>query len=455
MHLESWIHSVIQLTLQRDEEFCRFAGKGLHFPSRSAVETYQRYRLNKTLQYCRANSSFYRQWFQAECAPSEDIGDLRDLARFPLTEPRHLSGSPYRFLCTSQSEIARPYTFITSGTTGPQKKVFWTQGDLDRITSFMSAGIGTVANPGETVLILLPDGKPNSQADLLRQGVLKLGARPVVANADLTATELLAAVHASGCKIIFGYTRKIFRLSKELEPQHDLRDMGVRVLFLAAEYLPEAMRQELKRLWNCDIRTHYGLTEMGLGVAVECEAQNGFHFNEADLLVEVVDPETLVPLPPGETGELVFTTLTREAMPLIRYRTHDMSRLIMEPCACGQKSLMRIDAVRKRLESVATIGDGDEIFPSLFDDVLFDVYGLVDYQVIAVRENGLDRLEFKIEMAPGHSGEISGIRERLLSAPIIADNLSARRMTEPKVDLVEWGALQAIGRAKKMIVDRR
>ena len=194
---------------------------------------------------------------------------------------------------------------------------------------------------------------------------------------------------------------------------------------------------------------------MGLGVAVECEAQDGFHFNEADLVLEIVHPETGAPVPAGEEGELVFTTLTREAMPLIRYRTHDLSRLISEPCTCGAASLLKIDTVKKRLESIATIGDGDEIYPALFDDVLFEIPGLVDYQVIAKKEGGMDRLDFKVEMVPDQTGGISEIRRKLLSSPIIAKNLSAQKMLEPGIELVAWGGLQSVGRAKKMILDRR
>jgi phenylacetate-CoA ligase len=456
MLLESWIHSVIQLNWQNDAEFRHFTCKDpLDIPARSDVEAYQLFRLNRALRRCRDNSSFYRELFRTACAPAEDIRDLHDLAKFPFTEPCYLSESPYRFLCTSQAEIARPYAFITSGTTGPQKKIFWTQNDLDRITSFMSAGIGTVASPGDNVLILLPDGKPNSQADLLRQGVLKLGATPFVAGAELTANEFLAAVDASRCKVIFGYTRKIFRLSKELEIQHDLRKKGVEVLFLAAEYLPQGMRQQLKRIWNCDIRTHYGLTEMGLGVAVECEAQNGYHFNEADLLLEVVNPKTGNPQPAGEEGELVFTTLNREAMPLIRYRTHDLSRLILEPCPCCQGSLLKIDVIRKRLESIATIGGADEIYPALFDDALFEIPGLMDYVVMVTQKSGLDHLAFKIEMAAEQTGMIAEIRRKLLSTPVIAKNLAIQKMVEPGIELVRCGGLQSVGRAKKMIVDRR
>ena len=160
-------------------------------------------------------------------------------------------------------------------------------------------------------------------------------------------------------------------------------------------------------------------------------------------------------MPAGEEGELVFTTLTREAMPLIRYRTHDLSRLILEPCPCGEASLLKIDTVKKRIESIATIGDGDEIYPALFDDVLFEIPGVVDYQLTAARENGMDHLGFKVEMIPDQTGRISEVRKKLVSTPIIAKNLSAQKMFEPAIELVPWGGLQSVGRAKKMIIDHR
>lgn len=447
MRLENWVHHTIGTA-------CGDAAATASL-SRADVQRYQLRMLNRTLRYCREHSSFYAELFRSAGAPAKDIAGLGDLARFPLTEPQYLSDGPYRFLCTSQAEVARPYTFITSGTTGPKKKIFWTQGDLNRIVAFMAAGIGTVADPGDAVLVLLPDGRPNSQSDLLRQGVAAMGARPVVAESDISADEFMAALESSRCRVVFGYTRKIFRLSKELGRRTDLRKFGVRVLFLASEYLPPGMRRELSRLWGCDIRTHYGLTEMGLGVAVECEAHDGLHFNEADLLLEVVDPSTGLSLPPGEEGELVFTTLTREAMPLIRYRTHDLSRVRREPCPCGQHGLLRIETVRKRLESTAPFGQGGEIHPALLDDILFEIPGLVDYQAVATREHGIDRLGFKIEMVPEQTGRISEIRAKLAAAPPFAGHLAARGMFEPEIELVPYGSLQTVGRAKKLIVDRR
>ena len=456
MFLETWLHHIIRATLASDPAFRSFAGKDrIVHVTRSDVDLYQCFKLRRILQYCYQKSSFYReQWDSAGVKP-DDIHGPADLPGLPFTEPQHLSEVPYHFLCRSRAEVARPYTFITSGTTGPQKKIFWTQNDLERITDFMAAGIGTVAGPEDVVQIMLPNGRPNSQADLLRKGVNKLGAHPVIAGMDLGARDHLNLIEQFRSTIIFGYTNRLFRISKELQPQHRLDCTGVRVLFLAAEYVPDAMRRDLQKLWNCQVHTHYGLTEMGLGVAVECEARNGYHFNEADLLLEIVDPLTGKAVSAGQEGELVFTTLNREAMPLIRYRTHDISRLIIEPCACGAASLLKIDKVKKRLESIITIGDGDEMYPALFDDVLFEVPGVVDYQVALIRQGDKQRLDFKIEMTALCEDRIPEIAAKLISAPIVAKNLAAGRMVEPSIELVDWGALKSASRAKKMIVDRR
>jgi phenylacetate-CoA ligase len=456
LYIEYWLHKILKATLETEPEYRRFANKSdLNQISRSDVETYQSYRLQRILQYCCDHSSFYRESFASAGLRPENIRDPRELVKLPFTEPRDLAEVPYRFLCTSQSEIARPHTFVTSGTTGPRKKVFWTRRDLERITDFMSAGIGMVATQQDVVQINLPDGRPNSQADLLFKGVKKFGATPVLSGMDLGAQEFLNVVADFHSTIIFGYTRRLFRLSKELQLKQDLRGKGVRVLFLAAEYLPIAMRKELEKIWNCRIHTHYGLTEMGLGVAVECSAGNGYHFNEADLLLEVVNPRTGERVPPGEEGELVFTTLNREAMPLIRYRTHDVSRLIAGSCPCGASTLLRIDTVRKRLDSILEIGDGDEICPTYFDDTLFEVPGLIDYQMTVTKEKDKDRLDFKIEMISKPGNRSAEIKDKLLSVPIVAKNIAAGRMVAPRIDIVGWGALQSVGRAKKMIIDCR
>jgi phenylacetate-CoA ligase len=443
MHLENWLHATISEGGVQAE------------PERSSVEKYQLAKLQHTLRYAYKNSSFYRRSFDANGIAPDCVSCLQDLSKLPFTEQHHLATSHYKFLCLSQAEVARAYTFVTSGTTGPQKKIFWTQGDLDRITDFMAAGIGVVAHPGEVVEIILPDGRPNSQADLLSKGVKILGAIPVIAPFDLSPDEQVKILHDSHPSVIFGYTGRIFRISKELQMNQDLGSMAVRALFLASEYVPHSMRQELQAIWNCRVHTHYGLTEMGLGVAVECDAHNGYHFNEADLFLEIVDPATGNPVAPGTEGEMVFTTLTREAMPLIRYRTHDISRFIPEPCPCGAGTMLRFAAVKKRLESIVRTQSGDELYPALFDDLLFNIPGLLDYQAILQMRDDKDQLLLKIEMAQPGMNPASEILEKLLSTQEISRSMTMGKMLQPELEFVSPGTLRSEARAKKLIADHR
>jgi phenylacetate-CoA ligase len=450
MFLEKWLQKRIRNISGNEVGF-----DNLTPLARSEIDKYQLSRLHQTLRHAFKNSSYYRRLFHDSGINPDKVSSLNDLSDLPFTEPERLAESPYRFLCLSQAEIEHACTFVTTGTTGPQKKIFWTQNDLERIIDFMAAGIGIVASPADAVLISLPDGRPNSQADLLSKGVSKLGAKPLVSGIDLSAEEQLKIIRQHRPVVIFGYTSRIYRMSKELQTNHDLSSLGVRVLFLASEYLPDARRCELQKIWNCQVHTHYGLTEMGLGVAVECEARNGYHFNEADLLLEVVNPQTGKVVEPGMEGELVFTTLCREAMPLIRYRTHDISSIITEPCPCGSHSLLKFGAVRKRIESILRTQSGDELYPALLDDLLFEISGLLDYQAILEHNENKERLHLKIETTHPENNIRSKILNRLASAPIIAHGIAFGTMIDPEVEFVDSGTLRLESRAKRLIADCR
>jgi phenylacetate-CoA ligase len=423
--------------------------------TRSDVERYHLYKLQTTLQYAAQNSSFYRGLFQKAGVMPEDIHTLADIEKFPLTEPEQVAASPFRFSCLSQSEIARIHNFVTSGTTGPRKKIFWTQGDLDRIVRFMAAGIGTVAGSGDVVNVWLPTGLPYGQADLLSRGAEEIGARPVAAPMDINSEDHLKLIMESRVTVIFGLTRRVLRLTRELESSHDLSRLGMRALFLTSEYLPDGAREYLQKTWNCRVSTHYGLTEMGLGVAVECEAGDGYHFNEADLLAEIIDPETGRSAAPGDEGELVFTTLTREAMPLIRYRTQDISRLVPERCSCGAKALGKIAAVRRRIGGITRLAGGEEIYPALFDAALMDMPGFVDYRAVLDRLDGREILRFRVELDQADPGKIPEIKKRLLAVPALARSIQAGSMTEPLTEIAAPGELRAADAGKMRIKDSR
>lgn len=453
--LEQWLHNKVRQKVEEDPEYRQFIGKErLERVTRADVKSFQLFKLMKMLSYVYQNSSFYKELLDNNGIKPDDVQSLADLTKIPFTDPSDLAGNPYRFVCVSLGDVARVTTFTTSGTTGPQKRVFCTEADIERMTEFMGVGMRTVANSDDVVQIILPFGSENNQGDLLATGVEKMGAYPVKAGISLSAEEQLDLINRHKSTILFAPTPRMYRMTQELRGSHDLDKLRIKTLFVTSGYLSEPMRNQLQNIWNCDVHTHYGLTEMGLGVAVECHAHNGYHFNEVDLLLEVVDPETGETINDGE-GELVFTTLSREGTPLIRYRTHDISRLITEPCACGAASLLKFGKVTKRLESVVKLRDGDEIYPSLFDELLYEIPQVVDYQVDLNEVDGKDSMAFKVAVTQVSDDIKQEINRALLSSPFLQRNISTGRMTEPKVDLVGLKDFARGGRAKKMIVDNR
>ena len=454
--LEQWLHNIIRQKVKEDPEYRQFVGKeNIDQLTRADIDLYHLFKLRKILSYAYQKSTFYRELFNRSGIKIDDIKSLDDIANIPFTNPIDIAQHPYQFACVSLGDIARVTTFTSSGTIGPQKRVFCTERDLEVMTDFMAAGMRTVATEGDVVQIMLPSARPNDQADLLAKGVRKMGGLPVISGISLSPEQQLMIVDQTHPTVLFGLVSPMYRITQETRHEHDLKGKGVKVLFVTAEYLSESMREQLQDAWNCDIHIHYGLAEMGLGVAVECHAHNGFHFNEADLLLEVVDPETGAVLANDEEGELVFTTLTREAMPLIRYRTHDISRLISTPCECGATTLKKIANVTRRLEGIAKIGSGDEIYPAMFDELIFTIPEVIDYQMTLGKEEGRDTLLFQVEVTTESQHIREAISKVVLSHPLIRKTVDANKVALPKVELVSQGTLKRLTRAKKLIIDER
>jgi phenylacetate-CoA ligase len=454
--LEQWLHNIIRQKVREDSEYQQFVGgKSVKQVTRADIDRYQLFKLRKMLSYAYEKSTFYRQLFNKSGIKADDIRSLGDIAKIPFTNPADIAQHPYHFACVSLGDIARVTTFTSSGTTGPQKRVFFTDGDLETMTDFMAAGMRSVATAGDVVQIMLPSARPNDQADLLAKGVGKMGGLPIISGTTPSPEEQLRIIDEAHPTVLFASVSRMYRVTQETRHNHDLKGKGVKTLFVTSEYLSESMRRQLKSAWNCDVHVHYGLTEMGLGVAVECHAHNGFHFNEADLLVEVVDPETGAVLGNDEEGELVFTTLSREAMPLIRYRTHDISKLLSRPCKCGASTLKKMAKVTRRLEAIVKISGGDKIYPAVFDELIFSIADVIDYQLTLGKEGDRDVLLFKVEVTK----ESEDIREAIIGAilghPLIRKKLEANRMALPRVELVSQGTLTRLTRAKKLIVDKR
>ncbi len=455
--LEEWIHQRIR----RDREFGQYTGKELEEVTRQDVETFQLFRLRKTLDHVYEKSAFYRGLFHKEGIDPKDVKSLDDLAKIPFTEPKSLSETPYRFLCVSLGDVGRVFTLNTAGTTGAPKKIFFTQKGLNEIADYMGALMktvalcGGVATEGCVVYIMLPDGRPASQAQLLAEGVRKIGGLPIVADTTLGTEEQIKGIEGARPAILFGSVSRIHRITQEARLYRGLDRIGVKIVFLTSEYLSEAMRNHLRGMWNRDVYLHYGTTEMGFGGAIECHAHEGFHFSECDFLFEVVDPATGAVLKDGEEGELVFTTLGREGMPLIRYKTGDISCLIDEPCECGASTLKRIGKVTRRIKAIVKIGKGDEIYPSMFDDVLHRLPNIIDYQPTLIREGDKERITIKVEVMEKGAKVRREIARAVREIAPIEKNIRANLMTEPEIELVDQGMLRRGGRTKRLIIDSR
>jgi len=292
--------------------------------TRSALERYQLDSINRTLALAAEKSAFYRERFG-----KVRLDSLRSLGELPFTTPDDLRADPYRLLCVHPNEISRIVTLQTSGSTGVSKRVFFTDPDLELCTDFFHYGMRNLVDETDTVGILFPYKTPASVGDQLIKGLARMGARtePLFGLPD---EEIVRSIEAKGVTSLVGIPGPIAGLAK-LYPQITT----IKTVLLSADFVSDEVRKTIRDAWGAEVFEHYGMTEMGLGCAVSCENQIGYHVREADLYLEIIDPETGAVLPDGEWGEIVFTTLTRVGMPFIRYRTGDISRWKTEACPCG------------------------------------------------------------------------------------------------------------------------
>lgn len=344
----------------------------------AALTGWQLARLNETLARVRASSPFYQRHLAA--VPPPALVQPEQLAAYPLTTPADVEEQGLRMVGVSQGEISRVVTLNTSGTTGSPKRLYFTAADQELTTDFFRYAMSTFVQRGDRVLILLPGERPGSIGDLLGQG---LGRSGIGAAAFGFVTDLAAAVAAMGreqATCLVGVPVQVLAMARYWE-QVRPHDWSPRYVLLSTDYVPEALVRELERIWQCEVYEHYGMTEMGFGGGIECAAHRGYHLRENDLYFEIIDPVSAQPLPDGEYGELVFTTLTRQGMPLIRYRTGDISRFIPGQCPCGSQ-LRRLERIQSRVTGRVSLDDGLWLTMAELDEVLFTVPGIVNFQAV-------------------------------------------------------------------------
>jgi phenylacetate-coenzyme A ligase PaaK-like adenylate-forming protein len=360
--------------------------------TRKEIEAWQERKLNETLAFAVAKSPFYRKLFTGM---PESLDHLDELRQFPFTTPDDIRRNPLQFVCVSQNEIGRVVTLQSSGTMGEPKRIFFTADDQELTIDFFGIGMSTMTKPGERVLILLPGEKPGSVGDLLYIGLSRLGLDPIPYGPVRDPLHTLDVMDMKQVDCLVGSPTQVLGLARRWQPT--MHKPGS--VLLSTDYVPASIVKTLELVWGCEVYNHYGTTEMGLGGGVECAAHRGYHLREADLYVEVVNPLTGEAVREGEYGEVVFTTLSRRGMPLIRYRMDDRSRFLRGGCPCGT-SLKTLEKVTGRFSGFVSVGDG-ELRLSDFDEALFSVPGLLNFTVTVGGEGGETSLMIETQMLDG------------------------------------------------------
>lgn len=373
-------------------------------------------RLGETLAWARERSPFYR--WRLRGLPDRPLAGLDDLTSLPFTTIEDLRREHRGMLCTSQGEVARIVTLRSSGTTAEPKRLYFSQEDLELTLDFFHHGMSTLTGRGQTVLILLPGSTPDSVGDLLARALGRLGARGVVHGPVKDPVRTLELMIREGVSCLVGIPTQVLSLARHAKGA-DLPPGQVRSVLLTTDYVSRAIRRAVGAAWGCRVLAHYGMTELGLGGAVECLAQDGCHLRSPDLFCEVVDPRDGEPLPPGRLGELVFTTLTRQAMPLIRYRSGDLGRLREEPCACGSL-LPRVDDLRGRVAKLAVLAPGLSLSQADLDEVVFATAGVLDFRARLARRGETWSLGLCLRTTPEAGPECAtAVQAALERKPVI------------------------------------
>jgi phenylacetate-coenzyme A ligase PaaK-like adenylate-forming protein len=434
--LESWIKD--KIGLQAAEPL-----------TRRALEAYQLGKLRETITHARQNSPFYKERLAGYGEP-ESLGDL---TRFPFTFPAQIRDDDLRFLCVSRGEIERVVTLPSSGTTASSKRLHFTTDDLELTIDFFHHGMSTLVEPGDRVLILMPGELPGSVGDLLVKGLSRMEVEGIVRWPVGEADDLLEFMVSGRVTSLVGLPGQVLQAVRH--PKAPLLPKGqIRSVLLSADYVPDAVVREIRSAWDCPVFNHYGMTEMGLGGGVDCRALAGYHLREADLYFEIVNPIDGRPVPDGETGEVVFTTLTRTGMPLIRYRTGDLARFVTGPCPCGT-ILRRLGHVRGRIEAMVEIGDGLKLDSSDLSETLYAVPGLVDYRAELVSEEGRDLLSLTLRLCYTEKEQtIEKVKGALMEVPSIMGAVASGHLSLGTIKFEESGPIPT-GVAKKTITDSR
>jgi len=407
-------------------------------------------RLQETVRRA-AQSPFYRERLAEAGVTSESIRSLEDIRKIPLTTKDDLRNRGKDMLTVPMDKLVRLHA--SSGTTGQATVIYYTREDIEAWAELLARSMYmTGVRPGDVFQNMMGYGLFTGGLGF-HYGAERLGCLTIPAGAGNSKrqVQLLRDFQTTAIHIIPSFA--LYLLNTFANEGVDPRDLPVRIAFIGAEPHTEDMRRRIEEAYGLKAYNSYGLSEMnGPGVAFECPEQNGMHVWEDAYFLEVLDPVTLEPVPPGVIGELVFTNLTRQGMPILRYRSRDLASYDDAPCPCG-RTCRRISRIQGRSDDMIII-KGVNVFPMQIEKVLMALPEVhTNYLVELTRENFNDQMHVKVEVQQDFFQEdlkfLTGLRKRLTEA------LKSELLVTPLVELVEPNSLpRSEGKALR-IVDKR
>jgi phenylacetate-CoA ligase len=419
--------------------------------TRDEIFRYQSAQLHRSLKQAEKSEYYAKKFKDCDIDPDR-FTSVDQITKLPFTTKEDLRLSyPKGMLTVPDDQVIRMHT--SSGTTGKPTAIFHTREDIDNWAELMARCLHTAgARPGHVFQNMSGYGLFTGGLGL-HYGAERLGLWTIPSGPGNTARQLML-IRDFGVTVIHATPSYAMHVAERmLEEGDDPKSLGLKIGVFGAEPYSEEMRLKLQDLYGCKVFNNYGLSEMmGPGVGIECDYRTGIHVWEDANIVEIIDPVTLQPVAPGEIGELVLTTLRRNAMPIIRYRTRDLTRVIPGECPCGRQHV-KIARFVGRSDDMLIIR-GVNVFPSQIEEVLMRKKWLGgNYVINLTTKESLDQLTIKVELAQGNfDGSVDTLRKQKTE---LGKELKEQIGFTAQIELVESGSLPASeGKAKRVIDER-
>jgi phenylacetate-CoA ligase len=424
----------------------------LDYVPRPELEQLQLERMRAIVKRAWDHVALFRSRLHERGLSPDSLKSLSDVSKLPFMVKADLRDTyPFGLFASPMQEIVRLHA--SSGTTGKPIVVAYTKADVDVWSSVMARSFAACGlHEGDIIQNAYGYGLFTGGLGA-HYGAERLGATVIPISGGNTDRQIMLLCDFGATAICCTPSYFLHIVERAGMMGVDMKRLPLRAGIFGAEPWTESMRRRIEQETSIKAYDIYGLSEIiGPGVAVQCSAQNGLHIFEDHFYPEIVDPETGEPLPDGQEGELVLTTLSKMAMPMIRYRTRDITSLMTEPCSCG-RTIRRMRRIGRRSDDMLILR-GVNVFPSQIETVLLDVEGtLPHYQIILTREHGLDQMEVQVEVTAEMFSDTVGAMETLEEK--LADAMERVLQIRVKVTLVEPRTIQRSEGKAKRVIDRR